>query len=110
VVLVTNDQWERVVRRHGPRRAWLLEHFDELLASTPREERFLVFWDGDVTTSTREKLPPAKKPLPPLREIRRQISEARASGRDVGWFAYSPGTRAVRFPAADPPVDEVAQS
>lgn len=111
IVILTSDQWERVIHRHGLRRAWLLEHFDELFASTPREERFLVFWDGDVTTSTREKLPPAKKPLPQLREIRRQLSEARASGRDFGWFAYTPGTRAVRFPAAgSPPVDEVKEA
>ncbi|WP_104108363.1 hypothetical protein [Nocardioides sp. 616] len=89
-VLVTPDQWERVIRRHGIRRAWLLEHFDELFASTPEEERFLVFWDGDVTTSTREELPPAKKPSPPLRELRRRLAEARASGEDFGWFAYSP--------------------
>jgi hypothetical protein len=92
-VLLTPDQWERVIRRHGLRRAWLLEHFDELFASTPREERFLVFWDGDVTTSTREKLPPAKEPFPPLRETRRRLAEARASGRDFGWFAYTPGSR-----------------
>jgi hypothetical protein len=34
-VLVTPDQWEQVIRRHGLRRASLLEHFDELLASPP---------------------------------------------------------------------------
>jgi hypothetical protein len=92
-VLVTPDQWERVIRRHGLRRTWLLEHFDELFASTPPEERFLVFWEGDVTTSTREKLPPAKRPFPPLSETRRRLAEARASGRDFGWFAYTPGWR-----------------
>jgi len=92
-VLVTPDQWERVIHRHGLQRAWLIEHFDELFASTPPEERFLVFWDGDVTTSTREKLPPAKKPFPTLRETRRRLSEARASGRDFGWFAYTPRSR-----------------
>jgi hypothetical protein len=73
--------------------AWPLEHFDELFASTPREERFLVFWEGDVTTSTREKVPPAKRPFPPLRETRRRLAEARASGRDFGWFAHAPGSR-----------------
>lgn len=91
-VLVTPDQWEEVIRRHGLRRAWLLEHFDELFASTPPEERFLVFWEGDVTTSTREKWPPAKRPFPPLREVRRRLSEARASGRAYGWFAHTPGS------------------
>ena len=92
-VLLTPDQWERVIRRHGLRRTWLLEHFDELFASTPREERFVVFWDGDVATSTREKLPPAKRPFPPLSETRRRLAEARASGQDFGWFAYTPGSR-----------------
>jgi len=111
IVVLTLDQWKRVIHRHGLRRASLLEHFDELFASTPPEERFLVFWDGDVTTSTRQKLPPAKKPLPPLREIRRQLSEARESGRDFGWFAYTPGSRAVRFPVAGfPPFDEVTET
>ena len=66
VVLLTPDQWERVIRRHGP---------------------------GDVTTSTREKLPPARKPFPPLRETRRRLAEARASGGDYGWIAYPPGPR-----------------
>lgn len=89
-VLLTADQWEQVIRRHGLRRVWLLEHFDELFASTPREECFLVFWDGHATTSTREELPPAKKPFPSLRETRRRLAEARASGRDFGWFAYTP--------------------
>ena len=93
VALLTPDQWERVVRRHGPRRAQLLEHFDELLASTPREEHFLVFWDGDVATSMREKLPPVERPFPPLRELRRRLDEARASGWDYGWFASSPEPR-----------------
>lgn len=93
VVLLTPDQWERVVRRHGPGRAHLLEHFDELLAATPREERFLVFWEGDATTSMRERLPPVTRPFPSLRETRRRLDEARASGQCVGWFAYRPGPR-----------------
>ena len=96
MVLVTPVQWAQAVRRLVPRRRnRSSSHFDELLASTPREERFLVFWDGDVTTLDAREVPPAKKPLPPLREIRRQISEARASGRNLGWFAYSPATRSI---------------
>lgn len=66
------------------------DFYEELLASTPSEERFLVFWNGDLATSTREKLPPAKTPPPPLREVRRRIAEARASGQDFGWFAFTP--------------------
>lgn len=92
VVLLTPEHWERVIRRHGPRREWVREHLDELVASTPPEEHFLVFWEGDVTTSTREELPPVKKPLPPLREVRRRLREAQASGRSFGWFAHPPGS------------------
>lgn len=93
IVLLTPDQWERVIRRHGPGRADLLGYFDEFFASTPREERFLVFWAGDATTSMREKLPPVEKPFPSLRETRRQLDEARASGQRFGWFAYPPESR-----------------
>ncbi len=93
VVLMAPDQWERVVRRHGPGRADLLAHFDELFASTPREERFLVFWAGDATTSMRKKLPPVTKPFPSLRETRRRLAAARASGEPFGWFAYLPEPR-----------------
>jgi hypothetical protein len=50
-------------------------------------------------TSTREALPPAKAPVQPLREIRRQIAESRESGKDYGWFAYSPTNRSTRLPA-----------
>ena len=40
------------------------EYARQLFSWTAPEERFLVFWEGDVTTSTREKLPPAKRPFP----------------------------------------------
>lgn len=68
------------------------EYARQLFSWTAPEERFLVFWEGDVTTSTREKLPPAKRPFPPLREVRRRLREARASGRANGWFAHAPGS------------------
>jgi hypothetical protein len=84
---VTPDQWERVIHRHGLQSAWLIEHFDELFASTPPKERFLVFWDGDVMISTREKLPPAKKPFP---LYARPGAGCRRPGRVAGTSAGSP--------------------
>lgn len=89
-VILTPDQWEQVLRKHGAPRDQRFDHYEELLASTPPEERFLVFWSGDLAASTREKLPPAKVPLPPLRDVRQRIAEAEASGKDYGWFAYTP--------------------
>jgi hypothetical protein len=92
-VLLTADQWELAVRRHGMTRAPLLEHFDEMFASTPPEECFLVFWEGDVTTSTWERLPPAKRPFRPLREMRIQWAAARRGDSDIGWYAHAPRSR-----------------
>lgn len=89
-VVVTPEQWEHVLRRHGPVRHGGLDHYEEVFASAPEEERFWVFWEGDLTSSTREELPPVKAPRPPLRELRRRIAQARASGAAYGWFAYDP--------------------
>ncbi len=94
-VLLTADQWERVLRKHGARRAWLLEHFDELFASTPGEECFLVFWEGDATTSTWARLPPAKRPFPPC-------ARCGSSGRRLGGAtAPSGGTPTPPDPATE---------
>lgn len=91
VVVLTPDEWEQVLRRHGPPHD-SFDHYEELFASTPVEHRFWVFWEGDLTSSTREQLPPVKAPQPPLREVRRRIARARASGAAYGWFAYDPRT------------------
>ncbi len=90
-ILVTPDQWEHVVQRHGPRRAWLLEHFSELLASGHRDERFLVFWEGDLVRSTREELPPVSGSLRALFAM--QASGPPNLGPEDGWYAYPPGSQ-----------------
>lgn len=89
-VVVTPEQWEQVLRRHGPVRHGGLDHYEEMFASAPEEQRYWVFWEGDLTSSIRETLPPVEAPRPPLREVRRQIARARASGTTYGWFAYEP--------------------
>lgn len=90
VVILTPDEWEQVLRRNGSPRDGVFDHYEELFASNDREQRFWVFWEGDLTSSTREALPPATTPWPTLREVRRRIAEARTSGKDFGWFAYEP--------------------
>lgn len=92
-ILVTAEQWEQVVARHGPRRAWLSEHFSELLASGSRDDRYLVFWEGDLVKSVRAELPPVSGST-------RNLNAAHARGPVAGakWFAYAPGT--------EPPTDD----
>lgn len=90
VVLLSADQWEQALGRHGIPEDGAFNHYEELLASRGRGERFLVFWDGDLVTSTREELPPASTPRPPLRETKRRIAEAEAGGATYGWFAHRP--------------------
>jgi hypothetical protein len=73
-VLVTPEQWEQILLRH-----WnLLDYFGELLGPRESDERFLVFWDGNLERSIREDLPPVR-PWRPMR-----VSPG------GGWFAYSP--------------------
>ncbi|WP_310248431.1 hypothetical protein [Nocardioides sp. BE266] len=92
-VLITPDQWEQVLRRHGPPRDHTFDYYEEALVETGADdERFLVVWEGDFARSVREELPPVASPRPPLREIRRRIAEAEASGRPYGWFAFTPRT------------------
>lgn len=87
--LVTPDQWEEVLRKHGIRRSRVLEHFSELLASGHPDELFLVFWEGDLVRSTREELPPVNGSL-------RQLMAMQASGThpdpNAGWYASRPGS------------------
>lgn len=89
VVVLSAAEWEQVLRREGMPH----DHFDsyeEHVASTPREERYWVFWDGRLTSSVREELPPVKRAQEPMRVIKQRLAEARASGKDFGWFAYTP--------------------
>ena len=62
-VLVILDQWERVLA--GP--AWddVGLYLHELLGPRQEDEEFLVFYNGSLARSTREKLPP--RPGPGLR-------------------------------------------
>ena len=86
--LVTLDQWEEVVRKHGIRRSWLLDHFSELLASGHPDELFIVFWEGDLVRSTREELPPVNGSL-------RALTAMQAAGpppAGAGWYTHTPGT------------------
>lgn len=89
VVVLSADEWEQVLRREGPPHDDF-DSYEERFASTPREERFLVFWDGHLTSSVREELPPVKRPHEPMHVVKQRIAEARASRKDFGWFAYMP--------------------
>lgn len=86
-VLVTPDQWEQVVRRHGRRPDRLQEHFSELLASGSRDDSYLVFWEGDLVKSVRAELPPVRGSV---RDLQRAIERGPVPG--AVWFAYRPGT------------------
>lgn len=90
VVILTAEQWEQVLQRHGPPQDGSFDYYEELLTASEGPERFLVFWDGDLSFSTREKLPPATAPHPSIREVRRRLAEAEATGTRFGWFAYPP--------------------
>jgi hypothetical protein len=91
-VLVTPDQWEQVIRRHGLRRASLLEHFDELLASPPG--RSASSSTGRVTSRPRR----GRCCLPPRGRSRRYARPG------AGWpgAGERSGLRVVRFHARVP--------
>lgn len=57
-VVLTAEEWERVLRRHGSPTVGIVDFYDELLASGGADEVFLVFWEGDLVRSVREELPP----------------------------------------------------
>jgi hypothetical protein len=78
-VLVTPEQWERVLLRHGidlgPD-----DYFNELITGPPGREPFIVFWEDDLVFSAREELPPVHPPREPTPFI-----------PGGAWFAYPPG-------------------
>jgi hypothetical protein len=84
-VVVTPRQWEQVLADHVGDDVDL--YFAELLGPRQDDETFLVFCNGDLVRSTREKLPPVRG-----RALEREISEARAEHPlgQVGWHAYPP--------------------
>lgn len=86
-VLVTPEQWSQVLQLHDIRRAWLFEHFSELLASGT-DAHFLVFWEGDLVRSVREELPPVDGSLRAL--LAMQAAGPPKLGPNDGWYAYRP--------------------
>ncbi|WP_457206666.1 hypothetical protein [Nocardioides sp. P5_C9_2] len=61
-VVVTPDQWGRVVLRHGVHLApgdFFMEKFGPL---DPLRQAFVVFWEDDLVASSREELPPVDPP------------------------------------------------
>ena len=85
-VIVTAEEWEQVVRRHGTRRAWLFEHFDEFFGSKHSDDVFIVFWEGDLVGSVRDALPPVAS----LRELLVAVRRPVASRAIVVRGAYTP--------------------
>ncbi|CAM3678426.1 hypothetical protein [Nocardioides zeicaulis] len=87
VVVVTPEQWEQFLVRHGTHRASLSEHVEELLAAGSSDDRdeFLVFWEGDLVKSVREELPPVSGSV---RGLLRAIERGPVPG--AAWFAYTP--------------------
>ncbi len=61
--------------------------FGDLLGPRQEDETFVVFYDGDLARSTREKLPPVRG-----RAFESKIAHARAKHPDAefGWYAYRP--------------------
>jgi hypothetical protein len=84
-VVVTHDQWEDVLRNH----AWADPelYIAELLGPRDEDETYVVFYDGDLARSTREKLPPVRG-----RAFERRLAELRVEDPDArpGWYAHSP--------------------
>ena len=90
-VLVTPEQWERVVVRH---RVDLAPHdfFAALLGPLQEDERFVVFFRDDLTRSTRAELPPVRGTTA-QRRMEALVAAARAENPDAtfGWHAERPG-------------------
>jgi hypothetical protein len=91
-VLVTPEQWERVVVHHGVDLA-PDDYFADLLGPLQEDERFIVFWDDDLARSTRAGLPPVRGTA-----VQRRMEAALAAAREenpevtFGWYARTPGT------------------
>jgi hypothetical protein len=84
-VVVSPDQWERVLA--GPAWGDVGLYLAELLGPRQEDEEFLVFYNGALARSTREKLPPVRG-----RAFERMMAEARADDPDpqFGWYAHPP--------------------
>lgn len=84
-VVVTPDQWEDVLvdHVHGDVNLYLLE----LLGPRDNDERFVVFYQGDLVRSSREELPPVRG-----RAVEREIAEMRKlhPSAEFDWLANPP--------------------
>lgn len=89
-VVLSPDEWERVLHRHGAPRRDTFDFYDELFDARHEDETFIVYWREDLTGSVREELPPVHGAL---REMLK-IQAARDRGEDPyaggAWFAYTP--------------------
>jgi hypothetical protein len=93
-VLVTPEQWERVVQRHGVDLA-PYDYFADLLGPLQDDECFVVFWEDDLVGSARAELPPVRGTAAGLR-IDAALAAARAKDPHAtfGWYAIKPRTPA----------------
>jgi hypothetical protein len=89
-VVVSRAEWERVLLDH----AWgdVDLYIAELLGPRQEDETFVVFYNGDLARSTRQRLPPVRG-----RAFERRFEEARGEQPDAqfGWYAYPPETPSV---------------
>lgn len=56
--IVSPDQWEQVLAEHAAGDTWMF--FADLLGPRLSDEQYVVFYQGDLVCSTREKLPPVR--------------------------------------------------
>ncbi len=65
-------------------------YISELVGPRDEDEKFLVFYRGDMVRSVRGELPPVRG-----RAFERRIARSRAEHPDAefGWFAYRPEPR-----------------
>jgi hypothetical protein len=82
-VVVSREQWEQVLAERAGGDADL--YVAELLGPRDEDEKFVVFYNGDLVRSTREELPPVRGSA-----FERRIAEARAKhpGQQGHWSAH----------------------
>jgi hypothetical protein len=84
-MLVTPEEWEYVVATRAGRDIDI--YLAEVLAPRQEDERFVVFYQGDLRRSIREKLPPVRG-----RAFAARMDALRAENptAEFGWFAHTP--------------------
>jgi hypothetical protein len=97
-ILVTPEQWEHVVATHAGNDVDI--YLAELLEPRQDDEHFVVFYDGDLTRSTREKLPPVRG-----HALSRKLAEFRAAhpNAEFGWAAHAPQRPGTNSGSVDEP-------